>query len=177
MTKFQRLKNLIYGLLLIASGMILLYIPKNAFVLLLLLLSATLLISGINTLIYYFTMARFMVDGKMMLYKGIIVFDFGVLTASLVDVPRQFVLVYLIGAHAFSGLVELLRAMEARRYGGKNWRLKMGHGLVNVVTCIICVIFLNHTNTVVIVYALGILYSGVLTLVSAFRRTAFVYIQ
>ena len=166
MTKFQRLKNLIYGLLLIASGMILLYIPKNAFVLLLLLLSATLLLSGINTLVYYFTMARFMVDGKMMLYK-----------ASLVDVPRQFVLVYLIGVHAFSGLVELLRAMEARRYGGKNWRLKMGHGLVNVVTCIICVIFLNHTNTVIIVYALGILYSGVLTLVSAFRRTAFVYIQ
>ncbi len=177
MTKFQRLKNLIYGLLLIASGMILLYIPQDAFVLLLLLLSTTLLISGVNTLVYYFTMARFMVDGKMMLYKGIIVFDFGVLTASLVDVPRQFVLVYLIGVHAFSGLVELLRAMEARRYGGKNWRLKMGHGLVNVVTCIICVIFLNNTNTVVIVYALGILYSGVLTLVSAFRRTAFVYIQ
>ena len=177
MTKFQRLKNLIYGLLLIASGMILLYIPEDAFVLLLLLLSTTLLISGINTLTYYFTMARFMVDGKMMLYKGIIVSDFGVLTASLVDVPRQFVLVYLIGVHAFSGLVELLRAMEARRYGGKNWRLKMGHGLVNVVTCIICVIFINNTNTVVIVYALGILYSGVLTLVSAFRRTAFVYIQ
>ncbi|MBP3274478.1 MAG: DUF308 domain-containing protein [Butyrivibrio sp.] len=177
MTKFQRLKNLIYGLLLIASGMILLYIPENAFVFLLLLLSTTLLISGINTLTYYFTMARFMVDGKMMLYKGIIVSDFGVLTASLVDVPRQFVLVYLIGVHAFSGLVELLRAMEARRYGGKNWRLKMGHGFVNVVTCIICVIFLNNTNTVVIVYALGILYSGVLTLVSAFRRTAFVYIQ
>ncbi|MBP3814457.1 MAG: DUF308 domain-containing protein [Butyrivibrio sp.] len=176
MTKFQRLKNLIYGLLLIASGMILLYIPENAFVFLLLLLSTTLLISGINTLTYYFTMARFMVDGKMMLYKGIIVSDFGVLTASLVDVPRQFVLVYLIGVHAFSGLVELLRAMEARRYGGKNWRLKMGHGFVNVVTCIICVIFLNNTNTVVIVYALGILYSGVLTLASAFRRTAFVYI-
>ncbi|MBP3783727.1 MAG: hypothetical protein J6I68_10825, partial [Butyrivibrio sp.] len=102
MTKFQRLKNLIYGLLLIASGMILLYIPENAFVFLLLLLSTTLLISGINTLTYYFTMARFMVDGKMMLYKGIIVSDFGVLTASLVDVPRQFVLVYLIGVHAFS---------------------------------------------------------------------------
>ena len=177
MTKFQRVKNIIYGLLLIASGMILLFIPEDAFVLLLLLLSTTLLISGVNTLVYYFTMARFMVDGKMMLYKGIIIFDFGVLTASLVDVPRQFVLVYLIGVHAFSGLVELLRALEARRYGGRNWRLKMGHGLVNVVTCIICVIFINHTNTVIIVYALGILYSGVLTLVSAFRRTAFVYIQ
>lgn len=177
MTKLQRVKNVIYGLLLLASGVILLFMPEDAFVLLLLLLSMTLLISGLNTLVYYFTMARFMVDGKMLLYKGIIVFDFGVLTASLVDVPRQFVLVYLIGVHAFSGLVELLRAMEARRYGGKNWRLKMGHGFVNVITCIICIIFLNNTNTVVIVYALGILYSGVLTLVSAFRRTAFVYIQ
>lgn len=177
MTKLQRIKNIIYGLILLASGMILLFVPDDAFVFLLLLLSTTLLISGLNTLVYYFTMARFMVDGKMLLYKGIIVFDFGVLTASLVDVPRQFVLVYLIGVHAFSGLVELLRAMEARRYGGKNWRLKMGHGFVNVITCIICVIFLNNTNTVVIVYALGILYSGVLTLVSAFRRTAFVYIQ
>ncbi len=177
MTKLQRIKNIIYGLILLASGMILLFVPDDAFVFLLLLLSTTLLISGLNTLVYYFTMARFMVDGKMMLYKGIIIFDFGVLTASLVDVPRQFVLVYLIGVHAFSGLVELLRAMEARRYGGKNWRLKMGHGFVNVITCIICIIFLNNTNTVVIVYALGILYSGALTLVSAFRRTAFVYIQ
>ncbi len=177
MTKLQRLKNIIYGLILLGAGIILLFLPEDAFVLLLLLLSAGLLIAGFNTLIYYFTMARFMVDGKMLLYKGIIIFDFGVLTASLVDVPRQFVLVYLIGVHAFSGLVELLRAMEARRYGGKNWRLKMGHGFVNVITCIICVIFLNNTNTVIIVYALGILYSGVLTLVSAFRRTAFVYIQ
>lgn len=165
------------GLIWILLAVVLLFFPEDSFLLVVLVLSAGLLISGVSTLIYYFTMARFMVGGKMMLYKGVIIFDFGVLTASLADLPRTYVLLYLVAIHAFSGFVEILRVMEVRRYGGKNWRLKLGHGIINLVMCILCLVYIKNTNTVIVIYALGILYSGILTFITAFRKTALVYIQ
>ncbi len=151
--------------------------PYNVFWIVLLILSLGLAIEGLRTIFYYFAMARFMVGGKMMLYKGIIVFDFAVLTASLADLPRNYVLMYLIGVHAFSGIVDVLRSMEAKRYGGKSWRLKLGQGLLNLVMCVLCLVFFKKPQTVIILYALGVAYSAVLRIISAFRKTALVYIQ
>ncbi|RKM60554.1 hypothetical protein D6855_07550 [Butyrivibrio sp. CB08] len=178
MTKFQRAKNFIKGLLMLAAGGLVLFIPGDSYLLLLTFLALVLLFSGINTLIYYFTMARFMTGGKIMLYKGIIVLNFSILTASLVDVPRIYVLMYLIAIHAFSGLVEILRALEAKRYGGgRSWHLKLGHGLLNLGMCILCCIFIKHVKTVSIIYAMGIIYSAILTIAAAFRKSDLVYIQ
>ncbi len=178
MNKFQRAKNLIKGLIMMAAGGIVLFVPGDTYIILLFLLAMALVLSGINTLAYYFTMARFMTGGKIMLYKGIIVLNFGMLTGSLADVPRIYVMMYLIGIHAFSGLVEILRALEAKRYGGgRSWHLKLGHGLLNIGMCILCCIFIRHAKTVSIIYAMGIIYSAILTIAATFRKTDVVYIQ
>ncbi len=177
MTKFQKIKNITRAVLSIILGAAMAKFPNEAYVYLVLLLGVGLLVYGISTLIYYFTMAMFMVEGKTMLYKGVIVTDFAILTLSLADVPRGYVMFYLVVLHAFSGLVEILRAFEAKRYGGRSWRIKLGHGLVNVGICVFCLMNLKNPNTVVIIYSLGLVYSGIMQFISAIRSNTFVFVR
>ncbi len=173
MTTIQKVINIIRGILGIVLGAAMIKLPDAAYVYLVMLIGLGLLVYGISTLIYYFTMAMFMIEGKTMLYKGVIITDFAILTLSLADVPRFYVMIYLIALHAFSGFVEILRAVEAKRYGGRSWRIKLGHGLVNIGICVFCLINLKAPNTVVIIYGLGLVYSGIMHLLSAIRRNTF----
>ena len=177
MTKFQKIINILLGVAAIIFGISMVKLPNDSYVVVALFLGVGLLIYGISTLIYYFTMAMFMVEGKTILYKGVIITDFAILTLSLADVPKIYVMIYLIALHAFSGLVEILRALEAKRFGGRNWRMKMGHGLVNLGICVFCLMNLKDPNTVVIIYGIGLIYSGLMRLLSALRRSTFVFIR
>ncbi|MCR5338272.1 MAG: hypothetical protein K6E75_06915 [Lachnospiraceae bacterium] len=177
MTKLQRVKEIIWGLMMILAALIMLIVPKEGYDFVIAILSLVYTVKGINTIIYYFTMARFMVGGKNSLYMGIILLDFGILTGTLTDVPHYYVLLYLITLHAFSGVVEILRSLEAKRYGARSWKLKMGHGMLNFAMSAVCIIFMKQMPVAVIVYATALLYSAVLRIISACRRTKLVYIQ
>ena len=103
----------------------------DAYVFVIAVLTLGLLIRGLKDIIFYFTMARHMVGGKMILFQGVIVLDFALLTGSLSDVPKIYILLYLVVIHAFSGVVEILRAMEARRTVSGPWKMKFTHGIVD----------------------------------------------
>ncbi len=177
MTSVQRIRGILAGLTMIAMSVLLLIDKDIGYLVILSLITVGMTIAGISSLFYYFTMARFMCGGRVSLYKGLILIDAGFFTGTLSDVPRQYVLIYLIAIHAFSGGVEVLRALEARRYGAKSWRLKLSHGVVNLLMVLACLIFINKSGTVIFVYSIGLLYSGMLRIISACRRTAMVYIQ
>jgi uncharacterized membrane protein HdeD (DUF308 family) len=177
MTKLQKIRDILVALVGIGLGIAMIKFPNDAYMLVIGLIGLGLLASGVGTLFYYFTMAMFMVGGKVTLYKGVILTDFAILTLSLTDVPRGYVLTYLIALHVFSGLVEILRALEARRYGGRSWRLKLGHGLVNIGVCAICMIYLRNANTVVIIYGLGLVYSGIMKFISSLRTSTIIFIR
>jgi uncharacterized membrane protein HdeD (DUF308 family) len=140
-------------------------------------LSIGLAIAGIKDIVFYFTMARHMVGGKMILIQGVIIFDFAIITGSLANVPKIYILLYLIGVHAFSGVIEIMRAMEARRTVDGPWKIKFSHGIVNLILAIACLIFIRQSNTALIIYSLGLMYSAVVRLFDAFRKKAFVVIE
>ena len=114
MTKFTRIKEIIFGIATIACALLTMVAPSDGYDVIILILAVWLIIRGIRTLVYYFSMARFMVGGRSQLYSGVILLDFGILTATLTDVPHYYVLLYLIMMHAFSGLIEVLRALSHR---------------------------------------------------------------
>ena len=177
MTKFQRIRNSLFGVAMIVTAFFLAYYPKEAYEVVISFLAIGFLVSGIATLSYYFTMARYMVGGKMILYRGVLLFDFAIFSGALTDVPRFYVLVYLAVIHLFSGLIEVLRSSEARGNGGKSWGLKLIHGIINITVTICCLVFAKKTNTAVYIYCAGIFYSGIIRIVQAFRKTSFVYIR
>ncbi len=177
MTTIQKAGSILWGLGSIAIAIIMLLLKRDAYVIVLLMVTLGFLTSGVSFLIYYFTMSRYMVGGKITLYKGIILMDFAMLTLSLTDVPKRYVLFYLAVIHAFSGMVEMLRAREAGSYKAKSWRLKFMHGLVNIALAVSCIIFIKKTNTAVIIYSIGLVYSGIVRILTSFRKTSFIYIQ
>ena len=162
----------------IAVALVLIFNPSDiAYMIILLIMSVALAISGIKDIIFYFTMARHMIGGKMILVQGVIVLDFALLTASLSDVPTIYILLYLIGIHAFSGVVEVLRAMESKKSVEGPWKLKFSHGIVNFALAVACLVFIRHSETALIIYSLGLIYSAIVRILSAFRKTAFILIE
>ena len=176
MTFFQRLSIIAFGLGQLALGIVMFAIPDDGTKLVLAVLGLYLILTGYKNIWYYLVMARFMVDGRMILIQGVIMIDFGYLASSLTDVPRIYIILYLMILHAFSGLLELLRAMEEKKYGAKQWKLKFFHGIVNLVIVVLCVVFIENSSTTVIIFATGLAYSAILRIISGLRKSSFAYI-
>ena len=179
MSRKQRILTLFRaaGMLLVAGLMF--RFPKDGLSIAAGLLSLTMLLSGVQTLLYYVSMARHMVGGRMQLYQGVILLDMGMFTLSLVDEPRLYIILYLLGIHAFAGLVDILRGLEARRNGGPNWRWKTAYGGINLAIGVLalgCAFFQGSVRMVTMLYAGGLVYAALLQITSLFRRTAIVYI-
>lgn len=178
MTLFQRIKKILFAFIMIIVAVILLTLDDNdGLETVLFILTTGFAIKGIKDIIFYFTMARHMVGGKMILFQGVVVLDFAMFTGSLSGVPQIYVMVYLISIHAFSGAVEVLRAMEAKRTVEGPWKVKFSHGIVNIVLALLCLVFIMNTATAVMIYSVGLLYSAFIRIISAFRRTSFLLIR
>ena len=180
MTKFQRIKRVLIGLLMLGCCAVLVKEPDLGFYVVALILSASLLVYACRCLIFYFFMARHMVGGKAQLFRGIIVLDLAVFTGSMVDDPKFFIIIYLLGIYAFSGLIQILRALEARRYQAPAWRRSLVNGIIDFAIAVMAVFagfFLPDTRDLVYLYAACLFYTACSQIASAFRKTAIIYIQ
>ena len=178
MSGFQRIRGVLIGLvMLFAAFAFIAYPSEDVYITIVTILALGLAIAGIKDIIFYFRMARHMIGGKMILIQGAIIFDFAILTGAMANVPKIYILLYLIGIHAFSGVVEILRAMEAKNSVDGSWKMKFGHGLVNLALAALCLIFIRHSNTAIMIYSVGLIYSGIMRILNAFRRTSFILIQ
>ena len=82
MTKLQRISNILTGLVLILISILIFVIPESGYPFAVTIIGLTLTATGLRLLIYYLTMARHMVGGKLMLFIGIIALDAGMLSLS-----------------------------------------------------------------------------------------------
>ena len=140
-------------------------------------LCVSLLIGGIHLLTYYFTMARHMVGGKSILYRGILLTDVGIFTAILADIPNKYIMLYLLGYNLFVGAIDVLRALEARGHKSHSYKMKLVFGAVSVVTSVAGLFFMDSQAFMVDVYCVGLVISACGRIAGAFRRTSIVYIQ
>ena len=120
-------------------------------------------------------MARLMVGGRAALYRAVIILDMGLFTLSLTDVPLYCVVIYLAGLHGFSGVIDILRAAEARRLQAPSWRLDLSRGIINVIIALLCLAFIGTVQVAVTVYAAGLAYAGLIRIIQAFRRKSVTY--
>ena len=168
----QRIKNVLIGILIILGAVILIAFPEEGIIITASILSLSLFVYGIKTLIYYITMTRHMVGGRIMLYLAVVVLDLGMFTMMLTNIPKMYIALYLVVVYAFSGAIDILRALEAKKYQAPSWRFSLISGIISVVIAI-----LGSTNMIVYLYSAGLIYSAIARIVTAFRKTAIVYIQ
>ena len=177
MTKARRVGNILIGLIMLALGFLMALDPQEVYPVIILILGLTLLFSGLQSLVFFFTMAKHMVGGRAVLYRAVIVIDIGLFTLSLTKIPLLFVVLYLAAMHGFAGFVEIMSAREAKKLRAGSWKLNFSHGVINVIMAVLCLIFLGTEAVAAEIYALGLMYSGLIRIIQALRRTAVVYIQ
>ena len=177
MTKLQRARELLGGLLMLAAGVLVICRPATGIRLIMLIIIVTMILKGLGSLSFYITMARHMVGGKLQLYKGIILLDIGMFFMTLDDVPIIYLMLYLLVANLISGVIEILGAREARQLEAGSWKMKMAIGAADVLFGLASIFCLGRPNLLVYIYATGLVYSAVLRIVSALRRSAIIYIQ
>ncbi len=178
MTKRGRAARIAQGLLMLAYAMFLAVLGSDALGGVLWTIGLGMSLRGIRTLIYYFTMARYMVGGKFVLYRGIIFLDAGIYTSAVADHPAFTLVLYIAAINAFAGLVDILRAAESKRLGSSHWKLRAAQGAVQVgiaAAVLAGSIVLRRTDLAVYAYASGLIVAACLKIASAFRRTAIAY--
>jgi len=179
MTKVQRIGNLITAVVMIAFAGLLFVSPVEGLPVVAIVVSISFTVRGLRRLVYYYTMARHMVGGKNVLYRGIILVDAGLFTGALVDDSSYIIILYVAGLHLFSGLIDVLRSREAKALGA-SWRFTLSFGMTDMLlgaAVIVSGFFMHDLSVAVYVYAVGLVYSAMLRVAAAFRRTAIVYIQ
>lgn len=180
MTKFRRVLNVLAGIGMILIGAIIIISETGqSLKLVLLLIQFGMTMRGLEAIHYYLTMAKSMVGGKNVLYRGMIYLDLGILAGSLFDHPITYTVVYIALLHVFSGAVDILRANESRKIGA-HWRLKMAYGVTEVLLAVAVVIsgvVYKSPLITTYIYGAGLIYSALLRIAGAFRRTEIVYIQ
>lgn len=179
MTKVQRIGNIVTAVIMIAFAWMLFSSSAKGLPIVALVITITFTLSGFRRLIYYFTMARHMVGGRSVLYRGVIMIDAGLFTASILDNSNYIIILYIAGLHLFSGLIDILRSREAKAVGA-SWRFTTAFGVTDVLlgtAVIVSGFFMHELSIAVYVYAAGLVYSAILRMLAAFRRTAIVYIQ
>ena len=180
MSRFGRIIKAISALFVIAVAVLMLYLDAiHGLELVLLVIQIGMTVRGLCALFYYFSMARHMVGGKDVLFRGMIFLDLGILAGMLFNHPAVYTLVYISLLHIFTGTVSSLRANESRKIGS-SWKLKMAYGITNILLPVIVAIYgiaYGRVSIAVWVYSTGLIYSSVLRIIAAFRRTEIVYIQ
>ena len=81
MSAAQRVQKVLAALGYIGAAVLMLWLGEDGYELVLLMLGLSLTAQGIRSIVFYFNMARHMVDGRSILYKGVILLDFGIFTS------------------------------------------------------------------------------------------------
>ena len=175
MRKLTRFKNLIIGIVMIVFALVLLIWPQFGTPMIMLVAGIGLLIYGLYSLIFYFTMATHMVGGKSIFYRGILLLDLGVFMLSAYKGSERLIFLYLMVLLAATGLIDLVRALEFRKEGA-SWKLRALSGIVCIAILILGFIYRKGPRTMVYIFCLGILVSAANRIASVFRKTAVLYI-
>lgn len=180
MTWHYRIRSFFLSFIMILIGVLIVLIPVIGSALALMILGYLLLGYGIGNLIYYGTMARYMIGGKLTLCIGIIMLDSGLLFLTQVYESNFILGLLLQGVFGFYGVIALLRAREAKKNGSPMWKFNLIHAAINLMIVALAFISRNFTGDDMMLsylFAIGMFYSAAIRIYSAMRRTAIVYIQ
>ena len=172
----KRILNIAMAVVMACCAFWVFFDRENGYLLVVTILEIGLLVLGIQQLVYYFTMARHMVDGLKVFYKGVLLVDAGIFAICLGSLPRTFAMVYLLAAFGAAGGIGIVRSFEMKGLGAK-WKPKFASGVIEVLIALACVVFVNSNAVFSCVFAVGLLYLAVEKVATAFQKTAIVYVE
>ena len=108
----KRIVKIIVGVVVVILAILMILQPDWGYMLINAVLGIALLVSAIGSLIYYFRLARHMVGGRSTLFSGLIQLDLAVFTLTLTDLPKIFLMIYLVSVFGVTGVLRLARGLD-----------------------------------------------------------------
>ena len=177
MTKTQKVINIIEAIILVTVAFVLISVPEIGYGIVVLVLGIGFVIKGVSALWNYFTLSVHMVGARRSFYYGIMIFDLGLFTICLGNLPKLYVMLYLCGLYLFSGGIDIWSAISQKKMGSKHYKMKLLQGIINILIGIMCLVFLKSEEMVILIYAAGLAYNGIVRLINVFKENETVYIQ
>ena len=180
MTRIKRIYEVIIGLLQLLIGIGLIQDPVSGVRIAAFLLSLTVTVRGIQTLLYYFSMARMMVGGKRTLFLGLFYLDLGLITSSVASSSAVIIMLYMFILHLVYAVIDIMRSREAKSMGSPAWKGMLIYGINNLLIAVAVLVgnlVFKSVGIVIMIYGAGLAYTACVRIVTAFRKTAIVYIQ
>lgn len=165
------------GVFMILGALIILLMGEDGYLAISVVMTIILFVTGIGMLINFFMLNRFMVGGRRNLYMGLIFVDIALFMMTLNSIPKFYLVIYLVVVYVFTGVIDVLRAREAKAYNSPEWKLTIAAGIANILIGLVSLIFIRNIKITVIIYAGGLIYSAVLRIASAFKKNEIIYIQ
>ncbi|MBO6241336.1 MAG: hypothetical protein J6O61_10985 [Butyrivibrio sp.] len=72
-------------------------------------------------------------------------------------------------------MIKIVAIIE-RKYSTLNWIINFVHGIISITIALCCIIFIRKTNTAVIIYSVGLIYSALHYIAAGFKKSTLVYI-
>ena len=177
MGKARRIFTILASLLAIEGAVSLVFMPDIALKVLAIGISITLIYYGARYLLYYITHAQHMVGGKWFLLIGLVLFDMGIFAMTLIDQAKILTLIYIIGSHAVVAVLGMIRAVGNKKDNNPGWKIDLAQGIGAIIQITICIVFIRSDLIPVYSYCVYAVYSAVLMIIRAFKKTAIVYVQ
>ena len=177
MTAMKRINIFIQGVFNMLFAVLFALDPEGGVDVIIWVLAFSLLLYGIKMFVYYLSLARHMNGGLTVLYRAAVIFDLGLFALKMPNFPVMYLMIYLAILHGFDGTAAVLKALESKRLEAPSWKLAFFYGVLNVFIAFLCLIFHRSVNTAVLIYAFGLLYSGIINVVQSIRKTASIYVQ
>ena len=177
MSTGRRIGKCLTGIMMVILAIFMITMPDTGYLIITLIFGISLLVSAIGALIYYFSLARHMVGGRSTLVSALIQLDLAIFTLTLTDIPRIFLMIYLISVFGIAGILSVSRGLEARSRKAPSWYLSFISGIINLLITLLCMIFIQNDVVMVIIYSIGMIIAGLRRIISAFYRSTIVYVQ
>ena len=177
MGSIRRIFMVIGAIIVFLCALIMFIAPANVgYQLVLFILELALIVLGIETLFYYLLMARHMVGGLRIFFKSILMIDIGVFAITLFNLPKQYAILYILTMLLITGVMDILRALESKRFAG-HWKIQFTFGMIEAFLWIICTFSMENDTLITVIFGLALIGKVVSMVVTAFRKTAIVYVN
>ena len=177
MTRTKRIFTIIGAFFAIQGSLILMLAPEYALQIIAAGVGFTLACYGLKYLVYYLTHAQHMVGGKWFLLIGLFMLDAGIFAGTIYDKATVITILYIAGAHLIGAGLNIVRAVGNRKDNNRGWKTDMAQGIGNIILVVLCIIFMHDVIIPVYIYCVSAIYTAILMLISAFKKTAIVYVQ
>ena len=177
MSKIRRVLTILASLIAIEGSVAIMMMPEIAYKVLALGIGMTLVYYGVRYIIYYITNAQHMVGGKWFMLIGIIMFDMGAFATAIFDRAQVITMIYIIATHFVVTVLGAVRTVGDRKDNNPRWKISLAQCIAGFIQVTLSLIFINHSMIPLYLYCIYAIYTSILMIISAFKKTAIVYVQ